>query len=116
MEVRILPETEWHRLADAYAARGAPLPKPGEATVVAVEREGRILGHVALHKILMVGLMEVDESYRGGGIGGLLALAVDGLFDPGESLFTLTTGPESAAIAAARGMVQVPGTLWRKDY
>lgn len=118
MEPRILPIEEWGKLKDIYDADDCPLPTPGKAFIIVVEDGSGIVGHVVVHTLNFLGLMHVDESHRNNGVGAMLARAVDHIFiqSPGESLFTVTANETAKHLAAGFEMVEIPGTLYRKDY
>src|ERR1700755_810351 len=114
LRVRILPPEEYARLADVYERHGGlPLNNP---LVVVVEDGGEIVGSVDVSLRAVVGLMHVEESRRGEGIASLLSAAVESSCSEGDTLFTVTSNPQTPAMGARRGWVRRDGEVWGKEF
>lgn len=108
-----LPPDEWERVQPFYAQMGAPVP-PDNSIILVVEYHGEIVGMSEVYQIPVAGQFHVDERVQGAGVGTMLAKAVLGLFNPGESLFTIVSTEAGKRLAEAQGFAAVAGQLMRR--
>jgi hypothetical protein len=113
LSLRILPPEEWHKLAEVYARHGGV---PASPMFIVVEDGGEIVGSVDVSLRPVVGLMHVEESRRGEGIASLLSASVESMCSKGDSVFTVTNSPQTAAMAERRGWQKVDGEVWGKEF
>jgi hypothetical protein len=114
---RVLPPAEWWRIADIYAEQGEELPSVEDAIIYILEdRDGTILSTFAVHRVLLIGLVYTSPVVRQAGLASMLSDYVNGEFQPGMSAFTVINNPHTEKIALERGMVEIPGKIFRKDF
>lgn len=65
MTTRILPESEWPRLAHTEAAEVYRHLDPARASIVVVEKDGAIVGCHLLIDVLHVECLWIDPAFRG---------------------------------------------------
>lgn len=114
--IRFLPPEERWKIADQYAAIGEETPN-GEAAVLVLEHQNQIIGFMAFHNIIALGMTHVDPAWQsvGGAAVKLLGHAAEQLFKPGDSLFIPLADHESSALVEQMGCVRI-GKLFRRDF
>lgn len=65
MTTRILPANEWHRLSETQLPALLPYVRPEDAQIVVVELEGRIVGCIAVLRVVHFEGFWVAPEHRG---------------------------------------------------
>lgn len=125
-----LPHERWPELRVAYeecrADEPLPLPDPALSTIIAAEREGRIVGCVGTEKskVVYVGAEEalnvsplwVERQSRGTGLALKLAREIERHNDGRLPGFLVTTSRHVELLVFNLGFKPIQGTLWRRSY
>lgn len=115
VQVRWLNQDEYARVADAFTSHGEP-PPDNHAAILALEKDGEIVGFYSFHRVLMLGLTHVSPKFQTVGASAMkiLASTAEQAFAPGDSLFmSIDAGAEG--FAERFGCHKV-GTLYRRDF
>ena len=100
LAVRVLPVSEWHRIATPETAAALPLLNPAKAQILVVEDDGQIVGHwIALQTLHAEGVWIAPDYRKAGGVARKLwramrQQAVDGGYG------WLMTGAQTADVRA----------------
>ncbi|HLG97143.1 MAG TPA: GNAT family N-acetyltransferase [Bryobacteraceae bacterium] len=103
--IRLLPDSEWARLKDIYAANGWELPSPEHNRAVVAEHAGEIIGMWGMNAIAHAGPLYVAPEFRKQGIAVLLGRGVEReMLSLAEGRFLVfASNPGSIAVARKLG-------------